>query len=280
MSQQPIVTKASGEQMPFVTDKLKQSLRRAGVSDAILNTIVEKVQGRLYDGITTKEIYRIAFNLLKNDTSSSAAKYKLKKAIMELGPSGFPFEKYIAELFKHQGFQTMVGQVVQGRCVTHEIDVIAEKGNLLSIVECKFHNQQGYMCDVKIPLYVHSRFRDVEAHWRTLPEYKDRVFEGWIVTNTRFSDDAAQYGACARLHLLAWDYPQRGGLRELIDKSGLYPVTCLTTLTNYEKTRLLEMGIVLCKEVQNNEPLLRLIGISDNRLKNIIRESREVSIIA
>lgn len=278
MNKQPLVTKASGEQMPFVTDKLKQSLHRAGVNDALIETIVEKIKGRLYDGITTKEIYRIAFTMLKNDSSSGAAKYKLKKAIMELGPSGFPFEKYIAELFKHQGFQTTVGQLVQGRCVTHEVDVIAEKANLLSMVECKFHNQQGYMCDVKIPLYVHSRFRDIEAHWQTLPEYKDRIFEGWIVTNTRFSDDAAHYGVCAGLHLLAWDYPKRGSLRELIDKWGLYPVTCLTTLTNYEKARLLEMGLVLCRELNGNETRLTLMGISENRIKNIMRESQNISL--
>ena len=81
---------------------------------------------------------------------------------MELGPSGFPFEKFVAAIIKEEGYQTEVGVIVQGACVTHEVDVVATTDHQHIMVECKYHNQQGRVNDVKIPLYIQSRFLDIE----------------------------------------------------------------------------------------------------------------------
>jgi Holliday junction resolvase len=271
-----IITKASGEKVPFDAHKLENSLRRAGANTQLIDEIVKKVTDSLFEGITTKEIYHIAFELLKNKTSSSAAKYKLKHAIMELGPSGFPFEKYFAEILKHQGFKTKVDQVVQGRCVSHEIDVIAEKEEKYFMVECKFHNQSGFICDVKIPLYIQSRFKDVEYTLNKHPDEKSKFHQGWVVTNTRFSTDAIQYGNCVGLHLVGWDHPHNGSLRNQIDQAGLYPLTCLTTLSEAEKNQLLNMGFVLSKDFSANQSALVKIGIAPERITAIVNESREI----
>lgn len=276
MSSTTIITKASGERVPFSSRKLENSLKRAGASDAVIHAIVQKVTNKLFEGITTKEIYHIAFELLKNKTTSTAAKYKLKHAIMELGPSGFPFERYFAEILKHQGFVTKVGQIVKGRCVNHEIDVIAEKDEKHFMIECKFHHQSGYACDVKIPLYIQSRFKDVEDTWTKLAGHSNKFHQGWVVTNTKFTTDAISYGNCAGLHLVGWDYPKKGSLREQIDRAGLYPVTCLTTLTEAEKKKLLELNVVLCKEIGANHSLLQKIGIAPGRIEHVLRESAEV----
>lgn len=276
MSSSLIVTKASGEKVQFSSGKLERSLKRAGASDAVIQTILQKVNSKLFDGITTKEIYQIAFKLLKRKTAPIAAKYKLKHAIMELGPSGFPFERYFAEILKHQGFKTKVGEIVKGRCVNHEIDVIAEKDDKHFMIECKFHHQSGYACDVKIPLYIQSRFKDVENAWAKLPGHDHKFHQGWVVTNTKFSTDAIQYGNCVGLHLVGWDYPHKGSLREQIDKAGLYPVTCLTTLTQEEKTKLLELNVVLCKQIGADKTLLQKIGVPVNRIENVLKESEEV----
>jgi len=271
-----IITKASGERVPFLAHKLENSLKRAGASDEVVAEILKKVTGSLFEGITTTEIYHIAFELLKNKTSSSAAKYKLKHAIMELGPSGFPFEKYFAEILKHQGFRTKVDQVVQGHCVSHEIDVIAEKGDKYFMVECKFHNQTGFVCDVKIPLYIHARFKDVEYTLNKHPDQSSKFHQGWVVTNTRFSTDAIQYGNCVGLHLVGWDHPHNGSLRDQIDEAGLYPLTCLTTLTEEEKAKLLQAGIVLSKELTQNQAALTTLGLAPERIAAIVKESREI----
>jgi hypothetical protein len=214
----------------------------------------------------------MAFNLLKEQSNHLAAKYHLKGAIMELGPSGFPFEKYIGEILRYQGYKTTVGEIVQGKCVSHEIDVIAELGEEYFMIECKYHNQPGTVSDVKIPLYIQARFKDVEAQWIKLPGHESKSHIGWVVTNTRFSTDAIQYGNCAGLKLLGWDYPLKEGLKDLIDRLGLYPITCLTTLTKVEKQRLLDKNIVLCKELSDDRQHLERTGVTPTRLKRVLEE--------
>jgi len=270
------ITKASGEQAFFSPEKLKRSLLNAGASEEQSATIVDEIQPKLYGGISTKKIYRIAFNLLKATSNPLAAKYHLKRGIMELGPSGFPFEKFIGEILKQQGYSVRVGDIVKGKCVNHEIDVIAEKDNHHFMIECKYHNQPGTVSDVKIPLYIQARFKDVEAEWLQLPGHGTKFHQGWVVTNTRFSGDAIQYGICVGLHLLGWDFPLRESLKDQIDSLGLYPITCLTTLTKTEKQQLLQNNIVLCREICSNEGHLRKIGVSPSRIKSILEEGHQL----
>jgi hypothetical protein len=165
---------------------------------------------------------------------------------------------------------------VQGKCVSHEIDVIAEKEDHLCMIECKYHNQRGKFSDVQIPLYIQSRFKDVEAQWLKNPEYKLKTMGGWVVTNTRFSADAILYGTCSGLTLLGWDYPQGAGLKDRIDLLGLYPITCLTSLTKVEKQRLLDKKIVLCKEIYNNEQLLETSGVKTARIPTVMKEAKQL----
>ncbi len=273
---QIFITKASGENVAFSESKLRNSLLRAGASDEQIAIIVAQVSKKLYPGISTQKIYRMALSLLKQGTKPVAAKYQLKRAIMELGPSGFPFEKYIGEILRNQGYLVKVGEIVKGQCVNHEIDVIAEKGEQHFMIECKYHNQPGTVCDVKIPLYIQARFKDVEAAWVKIPGHGTKFHQGWVVTNTRFTDDALQYGNCAGLKLLGWDYPAKDSLKDLIDTLGLYPITCLTTLTKTEKQSLLDRKIVLCKELCDNEQYLVQAGVKQTRIKAVLQEGNQL----
>ena len=271
-----LITKATGEKAPFSEDRLRRSLQRSGASNEQIETIVEEISTHLYEGISTKEIYRTAFKLLKGKARHTAARYHLKQGIMELGPSGFPFEKYVAELLNHQGYKTKTGQFLKGRCLTHEIDVVAEKEDHRFLVECKYHNTRGIFCDVKVPLYIHSRFNDVMATMEKTISTKIKSHQAWIVTNTRFSVDAIQYGNCAGLKLMGWDYPANWSLRQLVDDLVLYPVTCLTTLTRVEKQRLLDQRVVLCREILEQENLLSRLGIKAPRVNAILTETRQL----
>jgi len=267
-----LVRKAFGDTAEFSEAKLRNSLTRSGADEQQVDTILEAVFDKLYDGISTKKIYRIAFNLLKEKSKHLAAKYHLKTAIMELGPSGFPFEKFVAELLKEMGYSTKTGTIVKGKCVNHEIDVAAEKGDHHFMVECKYHNQSGTVSDVKIPLYIQARFRDVEDSWKKLAGHQTKFHQGWVVTNTKFTKDAITYGNCAGLRLIGWDYSQKESLKDLIDDLAVYPVTCLTTLKKSEKVLLLEKQIVLCKELKAHEQVLKGIGINNIRMKTILDE--------
>ena len=189
------IVKYSGDVVPFDVNKLINSIRRAQESEELIQQIVEQVEDQIYDGITTKKIYQMAFKILKGKSRVSASKYKLKKALMELG------------------------------------------------------RQKGH---------------------------EDKLHRGGVFTNTRFTTDAVQYGKCVGLLLTSWDYPMGNGLKDRIDKLGLHPLTALTTLTKAEKTKLLDTGIVLCKELHEKPVILKQIGIDKKRHKKILEDSEEL----
>jgi Holliday junction resolvase len=271
------IIKSSGVQVPFSRDKLCQSLKRSGANEQVIQDVANEVEALLYEGIDTKTIFRNAFRLLKKKSRHTAAKYKLKQAIMELGPTGFPFEKFISEILKYQGYKTIVGEIVQGKCVTHEIDVIAEKDNEYYMIECKYHNQRGIKCNVKTPLYIQARFQDVEQNWKKLPGHEEKKHRAWVVTNTQFSQDAIQYGQCVGLYLMSWDFPEKESLKDRISLSGLFPLTCMTTLTSLEKQKLIDKNIILCAEIVKTPQLLTQVGIPAGRINNVLREAMAVS---
>ena len=276
MNKSVLIKKYSGEYEAFDVNKLINSLRRSRADEDIIQDIAPKVQEQIEEGMTTKKIYQLAFKMLKRKSRVIASKYKLKKALMELGPTGFPFEKLVGKLLAHEGFDTEVDVIVQGNCVQHEIDVIAQKDNNHYMIECKYHSDQGRVCNVKIPLYINSRFLDVEKNWERQKGHDTKLHKGGVYTNTRFTSDAVQYGKCVGLLLTSWDYPMDNGLKDRIDKAGLHPLTALTTLTKAEKSKLLDKGIVLCKELHENPALLEQIGVDKKRHKNILADSKEL----
>lgn len=276
MTQSILVTKASGEQEPFEENKLRRSLQSAGANDETVNRIVEAVNQLLHEGISTQKIYREAFRLLQEDSKKVAGRYKLKDAILELGPTGFPFERFIAELLNRQGYKTEVGEIVEGDCVSHEIDVIAQKDDEHFMIECKFHNRKGHNCDVKVPLYIQSRFLDVKRKWTSLPGHTNKNHKGWVVTNTRFTKDAQEYAECIGLKLLSWDYPKNDGLKDLINRAKLHPVTCLSTLGKKETKHLLEAEIVLCSQLLEHHEMLDKIGVDSRKKNQILQEVRSI----
>lgn len=270
------VTKANGDVVPFSEEKLRDSLKRAGAKQDDINHIIYALEKEMYEKISTQVIYKNAFRLLKKISKPAAAKYSIKKAILELGPSGYPFERFVGQILHHHGYEISVGITLQGKCVTHEIDVLALKDNEHFMVECKFHNQMGRKCDVKIPLYINSRFLDVVDNWSKLPGHGDKFHQGWIVTNTRFTEDAEKYGVCAGLRLLSWDYPKKNNLRHFIDRASLHPITCLTTLSKADKQRIMDQGIVLCKELITDHEILNKLGISKRKISQVLKEAEMV----
>ncbi|MCM4173288.1 ATPase [Arenibacter sp. TNZ] len=270
------ILKSSGERAKFSLDKLRNSLKRSGADLNVVEQIVGQVKEELYEGISTNEIYNRAYALLKKNKSIFASKYKLKKALYELGPTGFPFERFVAAILEYSGYTTRVDEIMNGICVTHEIDVIAEKNGTVTVIECKFHSEEGRNCNVKIPLYIHSRYNDVKAHWATKKNEKRKLDNGWLVTNTRFTGDAIAYGKCAGLYLLSWDLPLKDGLKDRIDRLGLYPITVSALLTNREKQFLLSRDIVLCRQLWKDKFYLDHLGISQSRKEKILDEIKQL----
>lgn len=270
------IVKHSGNIVDYNPSKLRQSLLKSGASQMTVSTILHTIEKEIYEGISTKQIYKMAFNLLKKVSNSHAARYNLKEAVRLLGPAGFFFEKYIARLFAAEKYQTVTNFVLQGNCVSHEIDVLIKKEDEIAMVECKFHMGKDAHSDVKIPMYILSRFNDLKDHRHTIFTRNDIVSKCWIVSNNRFTSDAIAFGKCSKLNLLCWDYPENNNLKTKNDRNHLYPVTCLTTLSLAEKDKLLVLDVILVKEIINNSGCLETIGLSPNRIKNVLKESSQL----
>jgi hypothetical protein len=263
--------KYSGEEEPFSQEKLEASLKQSGANQEVIDKVLHQIVAEVTENTSSKQIHQRAFELLKQHKPYFAAKYKLKRALFELGPTGYPFEKFTAKIFEAQGDQVEISKIVSGKCVEHEIDIFCVNHQNVKMVECKFHSEQGKPCDVKIPLYIHARFDDIYQKWhQNFPNLSKA--NGWLVTNTRFTDDAYKYGTCAGLNLLSWDLPKGNSLKNLVDRFALHPVTCLTRLTRAEKQQLLDMDVVLCQELIHREDLLRKIGLSKKRIIGIMSE--------
>jgi hypothetical protein len=270
------IVKHSGDIVDFNPEKLKSSLLKSGANSDVVNDILKSIRKELYEGIPTKKIYKMAFALLKKEANAHAARYNLRSALQLLGPSGFFFEKYIARLFEAEHFETKLNLTLQGKCISHEIDVLIKKNNLISMLECKFHAGREAVSDVKVPMYILSRFNDLKDKEYTIFSKKDSISKCWIVTNNRFTSDAIAFAKCSGLNLLSWNYPELNNLKTKNDFDYLYPVTCLTTLSLGEKDKLLILDVLLVKEIVNNSECLEKIGLSPNRIKNVLKEASEL----
>ncbi len=273
------IVKASGEKEKFSEAKLYESLKRAGTKPQTAKEVVKKVKSFIHPNTQSEEILKGATLHLRQRDAISAARYNLKRAIMDLGPTGYIFEDYIAAILREYGYQTVVGRLVPGRCVTHEVDVEARKDQKHFMVECKYHNDRGIYSDVKVALYTYARFLDIKSQWEKGPGHKYFFHQPWLVTNTKCTGQAIQYAACVGLRVISWRYPKDGSLERLIEDKGLYPVTILPSVSRYIK-RFAENNIMLARDLLTypTERLARLSGINFAKANRILDDAKELCV--
>lgn len=269
------VLKADGGTEYFKVEKLRRSLRRAGASNAEIATIVAAVETKLYDGIRTQEIYRAAFELLRNSEQPAATRYSLRRALFSLGPTGFPFERYLARLFEAEGYTAKTGLIIQGHCAAHEIDVAAYKADHSFVAEAKFHSRPGTKTDLQVVMYAYARLLDLREA-RVCSEDICGIREFWLITNTKFTTTAEKYGACAGITMLSWDYPRRDNLHDRIQRLGVYPITVLHELSAAQVTSLLQHDIILCSDILAKRHILRRLHVTDTKYNAIITEAESI----
>ena len=269
-----MVVKSNGEREAFNVLKLENSLLRAGVSPSSVRSVLERIERELRDGMTTADIYRHAFFLLHKLERPSAARYSMRRALADLGPSGFPFEKFVAEIYKAQGYTIETDKMILGYCAEHELDVIAYNTNKLIMAEVKFHNQNGLKTDLKVALYVKARFDDLRKMRFNYGGHELSLSEGLLITNTKFTKSAISYAMCAGVGMIGWNYPVHGNLHDLIVRYKMHPVTSLTTLSGDEKKYLIERNVVLCSTVAKQPDILFRAGFDQKRITGILEEIR------
>lgn len=261
------IIKSTGEIEKFSERKLRQSLRRTGLRDKECKNISQEISHNLHDGATSRDIFRRTMRLVKKQSTVAAAHYSLKRALLDLGPTGYTFEHFVAKYFESIGYQTNVGVVLQGGIVRHEVDVVASKPNYNIYTECKFHNNSGKKNDVKITLYV-------KARWDDLKDGPDgKYLRGYtIASNTVFTKDAIAYAKGVGLNLLGVNAPEDESFLEAIKKRKLYPITALVHLKKIHCKELLKNQIILCSELLNEDKLMLKIGMTPDEISSVIKD--------
>ena len=267
MNNKIYIFKSSGNLEPFSKKKLFNSLRRSGLPLEKCHSITQKIVNEMRYGDNTQSIYKKALRLVNKESHYAAVQYSLKKAIFELGPAGHNFEKYVARYFNAIGFYTETGVTLPGRWVTHEVDVRAIKEMEMFYVECKFHNRISIRNDIKIALYVKSRWDDLKQG----PDGK--YLSGfYLASNTSFSADAIRYAEGTGLKLLGLNAPTEKPFIEEIKEMQLYPITSLKRLPKHIKDLFIAQDILLAEEVVTQLPLLEKYGMQENDIEAVVLE--------
>ena len=271
------IIKSSGKKVEFDSKKVRSSMLRSGADLKTADAVLAELQKQLHSGMTTKQVYKIVYDELKRRTACTACRYNLRNALLRLGPAGYNFEKYVASILKAYSYDAHVpDQEIEGSCVMHEVDVVAEKDHRIIFIEAKFRNRFNDNVDLKDTMATWARFLDlVDGSAVGKCQHFD---EAWIVTNARFSDRARQFGICKGIHMIGWNIPQERTFAKMVDNVSLYPVTVLDDLSQTELDKLSHHGIMLCKEVieiDSNELQEKLDG-SEKRAIEIIQMCSEV----
>ncbi len=266
------VVNRKGENEPFSFRKVYRSARRVGASKDLSQKIAETIEKQAYSGIETSEIFKKVKKLLKQEVPKAALRFNLKEGMKKLGPTGFPFEKYIGEIFSRNNFKVKFSQYIRGFCCKYEIDFLAKNGNLLYLGECKYRNLPKGKVHSNVALSNYARFLDIKKG-AVFPK-KVKV-KSLLVTNRRFTSKAIKYSKCVGVELLGWNCPKGKGLEYLIDSQKLYPITILPSLKNYLAEIFVSKGIILVQNILETDirELARKTGVSKKDLKPLIKEA-------
>ena len=273
MTTLPVIVKADGAREVFNPARLTSSLLRAGAGTYAAERITETVTDTVVQGMSSREVYARAFALLRKESRPVAARYTLRRALFELGPTGHPFEDFISHLFRTEGWQVETRKMIRGKCVTHEVDFYAShpEQNTFLAAELKYHNDPNYKSDLKTALYVKSRFDDIfscDPTVRACP-----IDRGILITNTKFTSEAIAYAECSGVELLGWGYPVTDSLFVRMSRGKVYPITALTELTRAEKRLLVDAGVIAVDEILKDRKRLDVLHLSADRVGALLSEA-------
>lgn len=270
------VTKASGAVETLNLDKLRSSLTRSGADNLQADEIIERMLKVIEPATSTKKIYRLARKYLRQFNHASGIRYSLKRALQRLGPSGYPFEKYFGAILENYGYKVKVGIMLEGKCVQHEVDILAVNDKEVSLFECKYRNKPANTTDVKVAMYVHSRFRDLKPVIKK--EYPGRTVRGGLVTNTRFTSDAVKYAECSGLHIISWRHPQKDSLERLIEDKRLYPITIISGIKSGLIKSLIAQNIILLKDLVDMDvtEIMQRLSLPEKKADTLKKQADEL----
>lgn len=272
------IIKGNGERVDYDPNKIRRSLKRAGAKPDVIEHVLAKVRRHLKTDMTTKEVYRFVKQALKEENAHIAHRYNLRAALGKLGPAGFRFEKYVASVFAAYGYETEIPpKEFKGKCIYHEVDVVARKDRKTIMIEAKFRNDFRDYVKLKDTMATWARYRDLLDANR-MGMKTPHFDEAWIVSNGNISGRSRAWGVCKGMRIIGWHYPSKDSLAQMVDRSALYPITALDNVTRHELDLFADQGLMLCREIAGEDPerLAADLGIGSRRIGNIVRTCQAV----
>ncbi|GIW63444.1 MAG: hypothetical protein KatS3mg091_246 [Patescibacteria group bacterium] len=243
------IIKSDGSKQRYKRRKLIKSLINSGVKRDLADKIAKEIEQRLSgETITSSALYQLAYDLVKERSFGLHLNYNLKTALFRLGPTGYPFEKFVASVLSSYGYSVETDVVLQGSCVSHEIDVLAEKKDKVFFVESKFHNSASSKTNVKTTLYIYARYLDLTENSENTNRWYGKALNPWIFTNTKFTQDAVKYALCKGFRLTSWNYPEKNNLAKIIERKFLHPITIFSDIDEFVFQQAFAKGVVTLKD--------------------------------
>jgi len=266
------VVKWDGRTEDFDSLKLVRTLTRMGAPQKVAEEVAEEIAQEVQDGITTKKLYAMAVDALESHQEIVEFRRDMKQGLARIG-TGLRFERYVRLLLNAYGYEVSENLVLQGACVTHELDGIAEKDGEVIYLEVKHHSVLERYTPFEVTLSAKAKWDDLRAGCEQgLNDCEfDRVL---IVTNTRLTKHAEQYANCVGIEHLGWNTPRGRGIDWFIEHQKLYPVTILRSVTTRERNQLYSKGILTLKQLVKADPAET--GIDQGRVEELVAETHRV----
>jgi hypothetical protein len=80
--------------------------------------------------------------------------------------------------------------------------------------------------------------------------------------------------------MLGWNYPTHENLHEIIEKNGLHPITCITSLSRQQKKDLVGRNILTCADLIRQPQILEAIGVKGDLVHKVVDEAKVIIQIA
>lgn len=260
MSRKIYIKNIQGEKELFSLGKVFRSAKRVGASDQEAKKIAAAIEQEVYSGMKTTEIFTKVREMLEKKDQKSVMRFNLREAMRKLGPTGYSFEKYAGEIFKSLGYKVKLNLFIPGKCVTYEIDFLAEKDNFVYIGECKYHKLPEGKVDLQVALANCARFHDIIA----TGNFEGKEVKSILVTNTKLTTEAIKFSECKHIDLLGWRYPAEQGLEYLIESRNLYPLTILPSFCGSLSESLAGQKTILAKNILE----IRDAGLTEEQEKH------------
>ena len=270
-----MVVKWDGRREHFQRGKIIKTLMRIGASRSVAEEIARRIEEEAYDGISTREILEAAFKHLSEYEPAVSLRRDLKSALGALRPKP-DFEEYIRILLRGRGHRVEGNRILRGRCATHEVDGIIHMGGETLYLEVKHHSNSHTYTSFEVALAAKAKWDDlIEGYRMGLNPY--RIDGVLIATNTKLTMHASRYADCVGIKYLGWNTPESGGIDQLIEETGHYPITMLRSLSEGELESLSAGGILTLKQLLSAQLPPSIPSSRASRLRGEARKILELA---